>query len=261
MFSSNNYYKHTEIDSTEAATPEHYLIPNLNFGGIKFESVPEDEIAEDPENVLYMQKKEGEIISNARADAKRIIASAESMAQAILQKARNDADKQAAEKYNSAMENGYKEGLVRGKETAREENKEVIKELQAISDRLSQEMQEIFESSQSLILDLASVMARKAAGESFVKDENVFLSMFRRAVKDLPAAQKLRVTIAECDYELMSFDPEKLIELAEGFSSIEICCDKTAEAGTLKVETAVMLLDASINTQVSVMKKEIAKTF
>ncbi len=260
MFSSN-YLKQAFIDSTAIGAPEHYLLPKLNFSGFFIETDTGDAGADEAENEQSEQKNANEIINKAWADAARILAAAKDEALTFVKKTEAETDELCAEKYNSALESGYKEGLLRGKTDAQNEISKALGELRVISDRLSDERREILQSSQKLILDLASEMAGKITGDSFVKDEKVFVAMFRRAVKDIPPAQKLKVTIAEKDYNLMSFDPQKLLALAEGFNSIELCCDKAAQEGTLKVETAIMLLDAGINTQIDMLKKEIAKTF
>lgn len=260
MFSSN-YLKQAVIGSTSAGIPEHYLLPKLNFSGFLFDTDTEAMRAEDDEYAQTDHKWASEIISKAQADAARIIADAKDEAQSIVKKAEAETGEQCIEKYNCALESGYKEGLLRGKKTAQNEISGALDELQVLSDKLSNDSLEMLQRSQKLILDLAAEIAGKIAGDSFVKDENVFLAMFKRAVKDIPPAQKLKVTIAEKDYKLMSFDPQKLLNLTEGFKSIELYIDKTAPEGTLKVETAIMLLDAGINTQIGMMKKEIAKTF
>jgi flagellar assembly protein FliH len=258
---SSNYFKQSYIQSPLNGAPENYFIPNIDDDGLYIVTESGITGVDDPENSQLKRKETSDILLRARADALKIIGEAKEKAQALLDQAVSDSEIICSEKYNAALEKGYKEGLKMGEKAAQNEVGNILRELGALSDSLENEKLGLVESSQQLILDIAAEIALKVAGESFVRDEKVFLSLFKRAVKEIPPAQKLVVTISDKDYRLMSYDPQKLLALNEGFSSIELCCDKSAKEGTLGVETAVMLLDAGINTQIGLLKKEITSTF
>ncbi len=237
--------------------PGRYNMPEFDFTEAHTEETDEDP----PESVMLNPKAAEEMIKKAHSDARRIIFEAQQRAELICEKAKKDAEAQIREKSKEAFEEGYKEGLSQGKAEAEANERQIIDELLELSYCLSNEKRRIAEESQNLILELAAEIAQKVVGDSFVKEDKAFMSMFQKAVKEMPAAQKLTVTISDKDFKIMSYEPQKLLEQCEDFKSIELCRDKNAPEGTLKLETAVMLLDAGINTQIGMLKKEIAKTF
>jgi len=257
----SDFLKQTSVVMPKPGVPENYLLPKLDIGVIQFETAAVTMSAEDSNNAELLQNQADEIINKAQAYALRILAEAEDKAKAVIKQAISDSEEICSEKYKYALESGFKEGAARGYKGAQSEVSKTLDEMQILSSCLANEKRQITEDSQNLILDLAAVIAKKVSGDCFVNDEKVFLSMFRRTVKEMPGAQKLTVTISDKDYKLMSFDPQKLLDSAENFSCIKLCIDKSAQEGTLKLETAIMLLDAGINAQIGLLKKEIAKSF
>ncbi len=240
---------------------EYYNMPEFSMTETHITETQAEETGKSSlESVTLNPKASEEMIKKAHLDARRIITEAQQRAELICEKAKKDAETQRQEALKEAFEEGYKEGLSQGKAEAEASEKNIIDELLELSYCLTNEKREIAEKSQNLILELAAEIARKVVGDCFVRQEEVFSSMFHKAVKDMPSAQKLTVTVADKDYQIMSYEPQKVLEQCEEFKCIELCRDKNATEGTLKLETAVMLLDAGINTQIGMLKKEIAKT-
>lgn len=258
---SSNFFKKAYTELPKPGEPEYFFMPKLYDGGMQFETTTELKVVDRTNDDELLRNEADEIIKKARADALRILAEAKKKAQTVINQAISDSEEICSEKYKIASENGYKEGQDRGNKTAQNEVKKALNELQILSASLSNEKKKIAEESQNLIINLAAEIAQKVTGEFFVRDEKVFLSMFNRAVKEMPAAEKLKVTVSAKDYKIMSFDPYKLLEMTKNFRSIEICCDKSAQEGTLRLESAIMLLDAGINAQIGMLKKEIVKSF
>jgi flagellar biosynthesis/type III secretory pathway protein FliH len=148
---------------------------------------------------------------SARREAQRILKEAHEKAEAIV----SDANRKAQEIYTSNLNRSKKEGYFEGIEQAKQEFSQRIEELAEnlgrISDCLVAEREELINSSKILIIDLAAEIARRIVCDNFMDgDKFAFLDVFQNAVKDIPPAEKLIVTISEKDYKLKTFNAEKL---------------------------------------------------
>lgn len=190
---------------------------------------------------------ESEILADAKKKADEILAEAEIKSQKLY-----------SENYRVAQEKGYIDGSRQAMIQSQNQVNDMMKQLENISNILAEEKNAIINSSKNMIIDLASAIAKKIVNESFTKDNTgVFLAVFQNAVRNIPPAEKLIVTVSNKDYKVMTFDAQKLLELAPGFQNIEIRCDTTADVGTLKLESSIMVVDASVDTQIGLLKKEI----
>ncbi|MDD4698855.1 MAG: FliH/SctL family protein [Oscillospiraceae bacterium] len=162
------------------------------------------------------------------------------------------------ENYREAQEKGYFEGSQQAKVQSESQINNMMGQLKTISDILVEQKTAIINSSQNMIIDMATEIAKKVVDENFSKNNNdAFLAVFENAVRNMPPAEKLIVTVSDRDYKIMTFDAQKLLELAPGFKNIEIRCDTNADVGTLTLENSIMVVDASVSTQINMLKQEI----
>lgn len=198
------------------------------------------------------------IIDKAEADAFDILANAQKKADAILAEAKANAQKLYSENYNVAQEKGYFEGIKQARAQSENKISAIMGHLENISDILAEEKQAIIDSSHNLIINLASEIAQKIVSQNFVQEHHgAFLSVFQNAVRNMPPAENLIVTVSGKDYRIATFNAQKLMDLAPGFKNIEIRYDDYAESGTLKLENSIMVVDASVSTQINLLKQDI----
>lgn len=250
---SSNYFKQVHVTA-----PEYYIPPEIEIGVKPYEGFTE-KAKEGPRESAPPQTYSGNAVKEAEAKARKIIEDAEKKAGEIFNEAKIEAEELSREKYRQASEKGYSDGLIKGRAAARTEAMKAIDELNSLSQTLAGEKQRIVKEGESLVLDLAAEIAKKIIGDLFVRDEKTFSAMFRRAAREIPEASKLTVSIAGRDYNLMTFDPQAVADKISGFDNIELLVDHSAEGGAMKLETAVMVIDAGINTQIGFLKNEIAK--
>lgn len=209
------------------------------------------------QDINFYQQKAEEILLNAQKKAERIIADAQKEAQSIILEADKSSNKIYIERYRSSQESGYSEGLAKGYAEVQGKAEKMMDELEKLCACFNEEKNKVICESKKSIIDLAAEIAKKVTYGRFMQDDGAFLAVFEQVVKKLPAATKMTVTLAEKDYQAMTFNQEKLQKLAEEFEFIEIECDSNEENGTIKIETDSVYLDASLGKQIDVVKSNL----
>ena len=76
-------------------------------------------------------------------------------------------------------------------------------------------------------------------------------------MKDLTAQRWIKLTVGKHDFEIASANSKYLVGLVSGADRIEIVVLDDAPVGTCIVETSEKIVDASILTQLQVLKNVI----
>jgi flagellar assembly protein FliH len=134
-----------------------------------------------------------------------------------------------------------------------------MKQISEISDAIIREREECLQSQKEMIIDLATTIAQKVIGDKLLQDESVMFSVFKQAVQNMTPCKKLIVTVSNDDYTIMTSRFDQIKSITKSFEEIEIRVDDSSEKGTLRLESAVMLIDASVNKQIGLLRKEITK--
>ncbi len=214
----------------------------------------EQEILED-DNAC--RQKADEILSSAKEKAEQIITDAQQEAQSIILEADKSSNKIYIERYRTSQQSGYTDGIAKGYAEAQEKAKKMMDELEKLCHCFTEEKDKVICESKKTIIDLAAEIARKVTCGKFMEEDGAFLAVFEQVVKKLPAATKLTVTLADKDYQVMTFNQDKLYKLAEEFEFIEIQSDINEENGTIKLETDSVYLDASLSKQIDMVKSNL----
>ncbi len=201
--------------------------------------------------VLLTEQASQKLLTEAKKQADEIIRQAEIKAQKLYDKSHQEAQRKG-------YIEGYEEGLKRGTLEAEQSMASSMEEVSRISLNMEEERKMMLDGQKELIIELAGQMAQKVISDDFMTEKGAFLHLFKRMVNDIPPADKLTVTVSGKDYSLKSFDAERLRGLAVNFEHVEIRCDNTAEPGTFKLETTVMMMDASVKSQLAIMKEELS---
>ncbi|MDD3693118.1 MAG: FliH/SctL family protein [Oscillospiraceae bacterium] len=215
----------------------------------------EQEILEEDDN--FCRQKADEILSSAKKKAEQIIKEAEQEAQSIILEADKNSNKIYLERYRASQQSGYSDGLAKGYAEVQDKAVKMMEEIENLCACFTEERDKIIYSSKKTIIDLATEIAKKITCDRFMAEDGAFLAIFEQVVKKLPAATKLTVTLADQDYQAMTFNQDKLHKLAEEFEFIEIHSDIGEERGTIKLETDSVYLDASLSKQIDMVKSNL----
>lgn len=198
------------------------------------------------------------ILDGARKEAQRILEDARKKADEVVKEAEKRAEQLYAESFRAGQNDGYAHGYQAGEAAAQKKMEVAADQLKAVSDCLAKQREEFINKYRSMVIDLAMDIASKIACDNFTKGGGVFYSVFEDVVKKIPPADKLILTVSELDFEIVAHDVGRLRSIAEGFGSIEVRCDADAPAGTLLLESPVMVIDAGVNTQLELLKSSLA---
>jgi len=234
-----------------------YIISELNT----YEAAPPqtDHLIDSP--VSTYDRETAAVLKQAQEDADQILKNAYIKAKAINDEAEAESYKIYERSFKTARTEGYSAGyslgMAKAQDACKKELKQTVCELKAVSESLERQIEDFIKGSRTAILDVASEIARKIVGDNFTLGEEVFYDMFEKVVKAIPQAERLILTVSGNDYPIIARDPEKLVKLAQGFENVEIRYDETAAPGSMLIESSLVMLDASLDRQIDLIKKEL----
>lgn len=212
--------------------------------------------AESAGEILNIRKEADRLIDEAKKKADRIIEEAKERAKSILAESNINSNKIYIERYRAFKESGYSDGLARGYSEAQRRAERMLEEIEEFTACFAEEKRAFVNESKNIIIDMAAEIARKVVGDRFTEENGAFEAIFERVAREIPAASKLTVTLSEKDYQVMTFDEQRLREKAKDFKTIEVRCDSDAESGTIRLETDSVQIDASVKKQVDLIRSK-----
>ncbi len=215
--------------------------------------MPKDEtqeraVSETPKTVPYDKslKKNAEILWQARLKAQKIIENANGSAKKIIQ----NANQKAQSELERAQKAGYEKGFALGKENAEAQVKEVVDELLQLIGSIDEAKSDILCQYENQLKDLALHIAKKIIDTELKKNDSLFLSLYKNAIKQHNEQKWLKLTVSQYEAEFATSNPDLLLSLAKGAQDIKITVAKNAPQGTCIVETPLSITDASVETQI-----------
>lgn len=200
------------------------------------------------------QKKNSEVVWQARAKAQKIIENANEFAKKIIQNATQKAQKE----FERAQKIGYEDGYLLGKEKAQEEVKAVLNELLTFNAALEKERETILCKYENELKELALDIAKKVIDTELEKDDSLFISLYNNAVKQHSEQKWLKVTVSEYEAEFATSNAELLLSMVKGAEDIKFSILANAPRGTCIVETPLSITDTSVQTQLRKLQESFA---
>lgn len=232
----------------KAKKPSESHIVENKPGKIVFEVVNSTS-SEDKANEIRLNEQADEILKKAKEQADAIIEEANKKAVSIFE-----------ESFSKGKNEGYNEGIQKAKDEAKAELELKMAEVAKLSDSIIKEQNKFLNDQKNLIIELSSCMTQKVIGIKLSTDENTLFSIFEQAVSEITPVSKLVITVSDKDYPIILRNVGRVKEIAKGFDNIEIRSEESVDRGLLKLETPLAAVDASTDTQIGILKSEIAKT-
>ena len=216
-----------------------------------------------------------QIIKNAEAaafaevkrqtdSAAEIKASAEKEAEAVLAKARAEAQSiiDAAEEKRNALEEearnqGFEEGRQAGYSEGKAEADRLVERMHKMLEAVMQRREEILRDTETQIVELVVLMSRKVIKIISENQKNVIMANVLAALKKVRTRGEVTLRVNIEDVKLTSEHTAEFIKHVEKIQGITVLEDSSVEKGGCIVETDFGAIDARISSQLTELENKI----
>ncbi len=182
------------------------------------------------------------IIQNAKDEAAKILAEAQSEKEKI----KSEAQKEGFEK---GHEDGYQNGVV--------EVDRLVERMHKILEAVMQRRDEILQDTESQIVELIILMARKVIKIISENQKNVIMANTLAALKKVKTRGIVTLRVNLEDVKLTSAHVKEFIQHVENVQGINVLEDSSVEKGGCIVETDFGSIDARISSQLTELENKI----
>jgi len=188
------------------------------------------------------QEESERIINKAREEAKKILDEAQSKAEQMFQEAKTGG-------YQEGREEGYKKG--------EEEVTRLIDRLHVIIDKAIDKRREILENTETQIVDLVMMIARKVVKVISESEKKVVIENVKQALNKVKGDTEVIIRVNTQDLELTTRHKKEFISMVESLEKVRVEEDSRIAPGGCIIETSFGEIDARIQTQLEVLEEKI----
>jgi len=164
---------------------------------------------------------------------------------------------QAKETFDSAREEGYRQGYEEGRAQALLENEQTLSQIAALLKEIDQGKDMLFKQYEQDMVNLALDIARKVVDAQLEDNDKVFLNIFRKAAEGVHGQKTICLHISQHEAQFVTSSSDYLLSLVRGAEHLDIEVQADAEPGTCILETEDALIDASAHQQLEKLTKAI----
>ena len=217
-----------------------------------------DEIVKKAEDAAFYEVKRqtdaaAVIKADAQTEADNIIARAKSEAAQIVADAQAERDRL----HNEAETSGYEKGHQEGYEKGVAEVDRLVDRMHRILEAVMQRREEILADTESQIVELVILMARKVIKILSENQKNVVMANTLAALKKVKTRGEVTLRVNLEDVKLTSAHAQEFIEHVENVKGITVLEDSAVERGGCIVETDFGAIDARISSQLQELENKI----
>lgn len=200
------------------------------------------------------QTDDAQIIkADAENEAFQIIQKAKQEAEQIIAEAQTQRDKLQLEAKSQGFEQGHSEGYEKG---AAEVNR-LIERMHKILEAVMQRREEILKDTESQIVELVILMARKVIKILSENQKNVVMANVVAALKKVRTRGAVTLRVNLEDVKLTTANISEFIKHIENVEGITVLEDSSVEKGGCIVETDFGAIDARISSQLTELENKI----
>jgi flagellar assembly protein FliH len=189
--------------------------------------------------------KDNKLLLQARIQSHQIIENAKEQADIILANAAS----KAKDEYEGARIKGYAEGVAQGKQEARKMAAASVAELKSLIRAMDGQKQSIMKEYEEDLKNLVLDTAKKIIDLQLEKDDQLFLSLYQKAVRQYNEQEWVKISVSEFEAEFVTTNAQTLLSMAKGATDLQIQVLPDMPRGTCIVETPISIIDASVTTQ------------
>ena len=217
-----------------------------------------DEIVKKAEETAFAEVKRQTdaaaiIKSDAENEAASIIEKAKAEAAQIVAEAQAQSSKTESDAYQKGFEQGHKEGYEKGSV----EVDRLIERMHKILEAVMQRREEILQDTESQIVELVILMARKVIKILSENQKNVIMANTMAALKKVKTRGTVTLRVNIEDVKLTSAHTDEFIKHVENIQGLTVLEDSSVEKGGCIVETDFGAIDARISSQLSELENKI----
>lgn len=217
-----------------------------------------DQIVKNAEDTAFAEVKrqtdQAAIIkADAETEAAQIIEKAKAEAEQIIAEAQAQRDKMESEARQSGYDAGHSEGYTAGSA----EVERLVERMHKILEAVMQRREEILQDTESQIVELVILMARKVIKILSENQKNVIMANTLAALKKVKTRGEVTLRVNLEDVKLTSSHAEEFIQHVENVKGITVLEDSAVEKGGCIVETDFGAIDARISSQLTELENKI----
>lgn len=215
------------------------------------------------------EEKESHIDAEVSKDAQTIIEEAKAQAVIIIEAAKTERDEiisriqaeqesiisEAYTESNQILENarleGYKQGLIDGKEAGLKAVDNLIEEAKEIKQNTLVEKKVEAKALEKQIIELVISCVKKVINYELEMDHKLLLNLVESGIEKCTYTDSLIIRVSVNDYEIVDSSKNKIYMMTEGIDNIEVKKDPALEDGSIIIETTSGTVDASLQTQIA----------
>ena len=269
------YKDYSPIEDVEVEEEEEYTGPTA-----------EDLRREAEEYKLQFEQEKQQLKADAQKEAERIVkaaedtafaevkrqtdqaavikADAENEANAIIEKAKAQAAQIVAEAnaqhdkiVSEARSEGFEQGSQEGYQKGSAEVERLIERMHKILEAVMQRREEILQDTESQIVELVILMARKVIKILSENQKNVIMANTVAALRKVKTRGEVTLRVNIEDVKLTTAHADEFIQHVENVQGITVQEDSSVEKGGCIVETDFGAIDARISSQLTELENKI----
>ena len=217
-----------------------------------------DQILKNAENAAFSEVKrqtdQAAIIkADAQNEANDIIEKAKQEAAQIIAEAKKEQERLYNESQKDGFERGQEEGFAQG----RDEGQRLVDRIHKMLDAVMLRREEILQDTESQIVELVILMARKVVKILSENQKNVVMANVLAALKKVKTRGNVTLRVNLEDVKLTTANVDEFIKHVENVKGITVLEDTTVDRGGCVVETDFGAIDARIQSQLSELENKI----
>ncbi|WP_027727849.1 flagellar assembly protein FliH [Treponema sp. C6A8] len=205
------------------------------------------------EEVQRQTNSAAEIKANAENEANQILTKARAEAEQIVA----EAEAKRAQLESDAHQNGYQAGYKEGYDGGVAEVDRLVERMHKMVESVMQRREEILSETESQIVELVILMARKVIKILSESQKNVVMANTLAALKKVKARGKVTLRVNLEEVKLTTSHIQEFIQHVENIEAIKVLEDSSVEKGGCIVETDFGAIDARISSQLTELENKI----
>ncbi len=200
------------------------------------------------------------MIEQAKREAQAIKQEAEKYYQSVKQQLLQEQEHWHTEKQqlaSVAQQEGYEAGFTQGKEEALNRYHELINEAQRIVETANEQFYEQIEAAKETIFLIGLKVAERIIGEKLAENSEYFLSLVKRAIKEVREQSEVKIYVHPFYYETLVQQKDELKAVFNQEVDLFIYPDEQLEEKGCMIETPFGRIDASVDTQLQQIKEKL----
>lgn len=218
---------------------------------VKFPDPPEDE-----QSAFYAES----LMEKAKAEAEAILQDVYTQKAAAENAILKEQESWLNEKQalaEQAYKEGYDQGLQEGRHEGIKQYQLQLEEARQTTALSKQDYLEKIDSSQGVIVDLAVKLAEKILSQELAAAKESFTVLVKQLIKEVKDYEEIKLFVHPEQFSMLLQQKDELKQLLTSNSDLYIYADEELTVGGCYAETSFGRIDASIDTQLQQLKKQL----